>query len=177
MHHDMHLTQCDLMRYIDLLTMSSLVQITACCLSGARPSSGPMVTFCQLGSMEEISLNDNTVRPLWWWAHIGQTLDPAMAWSVLECMKSKCHMICGLSSFIYICMYTYMYILNGVGFYGHYIFYRLLSNLRIVSEFLLLNPPFGFCDFNHVLLWSVLFCITRVIYVLITKHALSEMTK
>ena len=28
---------------------------------------------------------------------------------------------------IYICMYIYMDILNGVGFYGHYAFYRLLS--------------------------------------------------
>ena len=74
----------------------------------------------------------------------------------------------------YICMYIYMDILNGVGFYGHYAFYRLLS----IHCFRISKMHFLFFTILTMSFYEVCCIVSHeCFYVFITIHALSEMTK
>ena len=72
--------------------------------------------------------------------------------------------------------YIYLGILKGAGFFWT-LYILAIIVYPLFQKFLPLNAPFVFYDFNHILLWSVLFSITRVFYVMITIHVLSETTK
>ena len=78
-------------------------------------------------------------------------------------------------------MYIYMNILNGDGFYGHYIFYRLLPiDLHEISHyyhFKVLNALRLLRFLPCTVAWSVLYVSPHCFYVLGIIHALSEMTK
>ena len=74
-----------------------------------------------------------------------------------------------------------MDILNGDGFYGHYIFYRLLlidlhkfSHYYHLKVLIALSP---FTIFTMYRCMKCVVCITTLFYELNIKHALSEMTK